>query len=255
MRLVSIRILGLIATMSVTLHADWKITTVTTAGGRRSVETEYFRGQLKRTDRVNPQNGDRWAELLDYGKRRQIVWDLAGRHQYVVTRMHYGVSRPIAAAGPVVTFERATTDTGERRTLFGRSARHLITHATRSDQPAWESITDGWYIDVNALPREKNPNAFSVLTVGGPRAPTFKVNQTGSVLSGLVVWQKETSISPNTERTLEVTELVEAPLSKDVFRPPPGFRRAIPEGRNQDWMDQLRLYWEWLEDWFTSTYA
>jgi hypothetical protein len=54
-------------------------------------------------------------------------------------------------AGPVITIDRATTDTGERRTFFGRTARHLITRE-RSSQSDGETLIDGWYIDLDGLP-------------------------------------------------------------------------------------------------------
>jgi hypothetical protein len=58
-----------------------------------------------------------------------------------------------AAARPTFRIETTTRDTGERKEIFGYLARHVIT--TRREIPlqgsrrgAQETITDGWYIDL-----------------------------------------------------------------------------------------------------------
>ena len=56
---------------------------------------------------------------------------------------------------PTLRIETTTTDTGERKEIFGQTGRHVIT--TRKQTPlegsvsqAQESVTDAWYIDSTA---------------------------------------------------------------------------------------------------------
>jgi len=65
-----------------------------------------------------------------------------------------GLQNPIQYISdkPTLRIERTTSDTGERKEIFGRIARHVITtrkqiplEGSRSRPQEW--VTDGWYID------------------------------------------------------------------------------------------------------------
>jgi len=65
-----------------------------------------------------------------------------------------GLQIPPVMSEPTLRLEVSTTDTGERKEMFGRIARHVVT--TRKQIPLegsstepQESVTDGWYIDLN----------------------------------------------------------------------------------------------------------
>lgn len=255
------------ATLGVPVHADWKITTVMRFQDGQSVQTEYFKGGLKRVDEVNDVNGGHHEAItvLDMNRLRQTVWN-TNLQEYMVARMRRGI--PLPPTGPEIVIERATVDTGERKNLFGRVARHLVTHERRRNAGAIgladsETEIDGWYVDSDLLPREKRGTAFHVLVAGNAR-PSFKVNQTGPAPSGLAVWKSEISRSvlPNgsravNERTIEVTELIEALLPDEIFNPPAGFKRVLSFSgdRQPDWTDGFRLEWERFEDWISSIFG
>jgi len=59
-----------------------------------------------------------------------------------------------------------------------------------------------------------------------------------------------TSSGQTHEWMIEVTELVEGPLRKDLFEPPKGFRRVIsfPGDHPLSWTQQIQREWEWIED-------
>src|SRR6266851_1833528 len=143
--------LGLMATIGAPLHADWKITTVVRSGHGQSVQTEYFKGGLRRVDQLNDMQG-RHSEsiaVLDFDRLRQTVWT-TNLQEYAVVRMTRSTtSLPV---GPEIVIERVTVDTGERREFFGRVARHLITEETRTNGGSNGSTDlrtkiDGWYVD------------------------------------------------------------------------------------------------------------
>ena len=191
------------------LYADWKIVTRT---GDSSV-TEFFKGALMRTDSLPA-----YTTVLDFDHRRQVNWR-SDLRQYVIVGWPPEY-RNDSSSGPVITIERNTADTGERKQFFGRNARRLVTRVTRSDGP--ETVIDGWYIEVPGLPRRKSGagGAVGVLTtsIGGqrPAPPRIEIKQTGPVPEGLSAWQKMTTtvVLPggshhNFEGVSEVTELVE----------------------------------------------
>jgi hypothetical protein len=260
--------LGLMATLRPALHADWKITTVVRSGHDQSVQTEYFKGALRRIDQLDDIQG-RHSEsivVLDFDRLRQKVWN-TNLQDYVVVRMRRSATpRPI---GPELVIERVTVDTGERKSFFGRIARYLITEEARFNGGSNGSTTDsktkvdGWYIDSEWLPQEKRGTVVHVLS-GGNERPRLRVNQTGPAPSGLAVWERQVSdyVLPNgsreeNERTIEVKELIEATLPNELFIPPSGFKRVItfPGDLQPTWTDCLRLEWERLQDWISDIFA
>lgn len=251
MRRRSLYTLGLMAALGGSLRAGWKITTQTNTGSDQSVMTEYFSGGLKRTDHIDPQ-GHRYITVLDLDHLRQVIWNVDLREYLVVRLSRYSGFSALPLAQQVTVIDRTTTDTGERRTFFGRSARHLLTRETfhfEGGAPSQsERQTDGWYLDADTLPREKRGGGLAFLHVGKYR-PNFKVNQSGPSTAGLAVLQK-ISDGESREWTIQVTELVEGPLDKQLFTPPPDFERVttFPRDFPLNWTSRLQLLWEWFQD-------
>ena len=240
---------GLAAALAGPLRAGWKITTQTSTASYRSVVTEYFDGGLRRTDYADPQ-GHRQVTGLDFNYPRQIIWNMDSQ-QYMVVRLNLRYDA-FTLSHETVVIDQVTTDTGERRTIFGRTARHLLAHETQVDGSVKsERHTDGWYVDAETLPREKRGGSSAYLS-NGKTMPNIKINHSGPAATGLAVWQKITITSSGQthEWTIEVTELVEGPLSKDLFEPPKGFRRVIsfPGDHPLSWTQQIQREWEWIED-------
>jgi hypothetical protein len=260
--------LGLMMALGSSLHADWKITTVATAATGQQIETEYFKDGLKRRDFRDGVNGPlRSVSVIDFKNLRDTAWDMKTR-RYMVRRLHTALKFE-GVAGPVIVIDIETIDTGERRTMFGHTARHLITKerrhpatGERAKTDQWESQTDGWYIDADSLPAEKRGGFIDVLAIGGQR-PLLKVNRTGPAATGLPLWLRKTSVNtmPNGQRdeselTVEVTELFEGPLERALFEPP-GFQRVVslPGNYPLAWGEQMRLRWEWLQDWVSGLFT
>lgn len=248
--------LALIASFTGTVHAGWKITTQTSSESYRSVVTEYFDGGLKRTDYLD-QKGRRYVTVVDLDHARQTTWRPDLREYTVVRLNREFASLPLSPQITVV--DQVTTDTGERRTLFGHTTRHLVTHETShvEGSPQSEKQTDAWYLDADTLPREKRGGSAYVLAFSGANTrPNIQVNHAGPAMTGLAVRQKVTITSSGYthEWTMEVTELVEGPLGKDVFEPPGGFRRvtSFTEDRPLSWIERIQRQCEWFEDLFTG---
>lgn len=240
--------MAIIAALNNPLHADWKITTAVTSHSGRYVSTEYVKDGLRRCDGT-----PRSVIVADLNGRRQTIWSLDSQ-QYVVVRLHGG-EKQAPASGPAYIIDRTTTDTGERRTMFGRTARHLITDERRYLEGGvhQQSRTDGWYIDADTLPRDKRGEGAAIFVLAAAARSAIKLNQHGPAPAGMAVLQRTTSANGN-EMALEVTELAEGPMPRELFEPPPGFQRAIslPGDYPMPWFNRVRLQWEWFEDWISG---
>jgi hypothetical protein len=136
-----------------------------------------------------------------------------------------------------------TKDTGERKQLFGRTARHVIT--VRKQTPsepslgqATEMTTDGWYIDLEESLRceewygsTKQGAAYAHLetvtvTKAGarPLVPQVTFKQTGAPEQGFPIEQVTThSEWPTRGMSRKVVELSSVPFDRAMFEVPPGF--------------------------------
>jgi hypothetical protein len=242
------------------LYADWRM--VTRIGD--SSVTEFFKGALMRTD-----SSPAYTTVLDFDHRRRLHWR-SDLRQYAIVEwppQYQSDSLP----RPVITIERNTTDTGERKQFFGRTGRRLVSRVTRSDGP--ETVIDGWYIDVPGLPAWKSGagGSFAILTIsaGGqrPATPRIEVKQTGPPPEGLAVWQKTTlsvglpgGSHHSCESISEVTDLVEGTLPDKLFQPPDGYQRvaSLPNTASRPvprtWAELLRGHWQRIEDWFSTLF-
>ncbi len=154
------------------------------------------------------------------------------------------------AQQPTMLFETTTKDTGERKEMFGFTARHVIT--TRKQIPLvetgqlpQEALTDGWYIDLDAgLSCDRAARgSFAVLTMGSkagepPRIPVLTFKEIGNPERGFALTTKEVNRSdaslfglpeqPNERISNEtqVTEISKSTLDPALFEVPANFRKV-----------------------------
>src|SRR5262249_5707970 len=122
------------------------------------VKMQYVSGD-KTTTSVVSAKGKR--ERVDYGSEMSVVTqcDTGQMIQIADATKRYLVS-PIDPAeaqtkkrGGVVTYTTAVTDLGEKKTVFGQSARHLKVVVTKEfagdvcDKKKQRVETDGWFVD------------------------------------------------------------------------------------------------------------
>jgi hypothetical protein len=150
---------------------------------------------------------------------------------------------PVAspASGPTVSIEITTTDTGERKQVFGRTARHVITvrKQTSSGPGAGESAEatlDGWYIDLDqatgcdAWGTSRIGLGYEYLQVAGlpaPPRPQIVFKEIGTPEKGFPIEIRLSTIG-SSMGSLErkVTELTSMPLDAALFEVPRGFYHA-----------------------------
>lgn len=264
MRHAALCALSLMAAFGSPLRADWKVATVYThdAGDRHndSNDTEYFKNGMQRSDVVDPALGSRlnFIHVMDLPRMRFTGWSLE-RREYSIRRLHGSLpmNPPSKRPGQTFVVDAETTDTGERRAMFGREAHRLVTmerqHA-EGGPVASESRTDGWYIDSETMPSELRQSGLALL-VGGETP--MKVNHHGVERTGVPVSAKRITTSVGlhkehytVENASEVTELFEGQLDPALFQPPPGFKRVYPSYVTVTWHDKMLFCWDWLQDRF-----
>ena len=152
-----------------TAATDFKVTYRTSVGStggaaQNSESTTMIKGPRERSEQHMGPGYDLVTITQCDLKRILQISDSAKK--YTITPMESGNSsspattNPMPSAGPtrqggVVTYNTSTIDTGERKEMFGFTARHVKTSTVIQSSPeACSQVNqkmevDGWYIDLN----------------------------------------------------------------------------------------------------------
>jgi hypothetical protein len=144
-----------------------------------------------------------------------------------------GRGAPPKPKGGVITETITLTDTGERKDLFGREARHIKTVVARQPGPnACETKTtrvetDGWYVDLpdhDVCPSAPPPK--SATPAEGGCTDKMETRRAGEAKLGFAVATKTTTTTEDgkesevTSSTMEVTDLRVTTLDAALFDVP-----------------------------------
>ena len=156
---------------------------------------------------------------------------------------------------PTLRIEVSTTDTGERKQMFGHIARHVLTTEKQiplegSHSEPHESVTDAWYIDLDQRlscdrkwPTGHVTHAYLRAVNANHQMEKAEFVRTGEPDPGFAVRAVMTSKSSYTlpdgtkkqadvKTEITVTQLEEGPLDAALFEIPPGFKRVDHIDRN-----------------------
>jgi len=175
--------------------------------------------------------------------------------------------QPAQPSPSTLRIEIATVDTGERKDFFGHRARHIVT--TRKETPlegshsgAQESVTDGWYIDLDTgiscdLKWPANKKGFARLTAGNAPPERIEFVQKGDAETGFPMeWKmaskSEFALPDGTKRkttsrnSMRIVEFVEGPLDPALFEVPAGFKKVARIDSNQpgELQSVLKVAWQ-----------
>jgi hypothetical protein len=140
--------------------------------------------------------------------------------------------------GGLVTSTVTTKDTGERKQMFGYTARHIITTMEMKSSPDACSQNntkmeiDGWYIDAAFALDCDSSRAYSNYSpkVSGGCRDRYETKTIGLAKKGYPVWEKMTMFGPNGAEsfstTNEVIEFSQATLDPSLFDVPEGYREV-----------------------------
>jgi hypothetical protein len=174
------------------------------------------------------------AFLVNFEDREYTTWPLQAFKTSEEMRANAETVRqsPIHTA-PTVLVETETVDTGERRDLFGRQARHVITTRrvtplTGSTSRESDTVTDGWYIDLDtSLSCDPwwwsagSGHAFLSVHKQGDEPERPELKNIGDPERGFVVISRTTSGGSVLE--LEVTHLTTVAIDPALFEVPTNF--------------------------------
>src|SRR5215213_8610509 len=255
------RIIGaiiLLLCVSAPAFADLKITRKAGAGGYSGQSTVYVKGARERTEMPTI------TTIRQCDLKRTIQINERARKYAVVPDSEVGAATPAPASAPaqgpkttrrgaVVTHTVNINDTGERKTMFGYTARHIKT-TTVMDAPAeacspghMEMESDGWYIDFAAggpscdvdrptppPTRSSRPDCADQIRyrttgsgrLGFPVMVTTKFKMSGAQGADEDDAEVAAAMSNAMTSTVEVTEISTVTLDPALFDVPAGYTQA-----------------------------
>ena len=228
--------------------SDLKITYKQTTSGQSMESTTMIKGARERSE-VSMGQGINMVNITQCDLKRTIQLSDTAR-KYVITPMTVTTSSSGAASTPaaptsepvrrggVVTYTTTSTDTGERKEMFGFTARHIKTTMVMASSPDacspsnYKMELDGWYIDVSYglqcdLPQAQTP--YNPATPGGCR-DRYEFKNIGTAKKGYPLIETMTMFGTDgrvvTTTTKEVLEISREPLDAALFDVPAGYTEA-----------------------------
>lgn len=228
---------------------DLKIKYKTTTSGQSSENTTMIKGARERSEMRMGQGMDMINIMQCDLKRTVQIGD--NTRKYIINKMDAdassdagvsssppGVGQP-SRRGGVVTYVTTATDTGERKEMFGFTARHVKTSLVINSSPDactpvnQKMETDGWYIDLSFgidcdLGRSRMMARPPVSPSGCQDRVQFR--REGSARTGYPLVETMTMYGPDGKAvfttTKEVLELSREPLDAALFDIPAGYTEA-----------------------------
>jgi hypothetical protein len=251
---------------------QYKLRQSTTTMGMKSESTIYVKGMRKRTESggfmgmtqpttIEQCDSQRTIRINDK-KRIYFIEPFAKEEEIIDEDNKMPKAKPAVAKtasktkdGGVITMTYNILDTGERKKVYGLTARRVWT--TQKIKPSADACTmkdsmiiktDGWYID---LPQFNCPVRWAPTAVNRPTGKNqpqcmdrFVTRRTGKGRLGFPIEETKTMIMGNGtasvsefKTTIETLELSHAKLDSMLFEIPPGYRQVYDEEELQDKMD------------------
>ncbi|HEV3467673.1 MAG TPA: hypothetical protein VG148_00015 [Pyrinomonadaceae bacterium] len=224
--------------------ADIKIKARSSFGGQQGPETTtYIKGKRQRSEMPG-----QMATLTQCDLGRTVMMNGTTR-TYTVTPFDGGgagapaVEAPSGAGGParrggVVTTTMTMTDTGERKEMFGYTARRIKTSmVTESSPDACNPMksrmeSDGWYIDLDTGfdCYDKGSTSYGSYSQQGGCRDAYRTKQVGTARLGYPVQVTTTMYDKAGKQTgtfmQEVVEISKAVLDAALFDVPTDYRQV-----------------------------
>jgi hypothetical protein len=235
------------ATAAAEARADVKIKSRQTMQGQSYENATYIKGKRQRTESMGGQ-----SVTIQQCDLRRDIQIMPAMKAYTVNP--YGDANAAAPTGNapatgtrqvveqtkggLVTSTVTTRDTGERKQMFGYTARRIITTIeTKSSPDACTPIdtkmeTDGWYIDAAfALDCDlERAGAYQNRQQAGGCRDRYQMKTIGAAKRGYPVYEKMTMFEKDGRESFsmvtEVVELSQATLEASLFEPPADYREV-----------------------------
>ena len=230
---------------------NYKIKQSTSMSGHNMGSTVYVKGSRKRTENggmMGMANEVATIEQCDL-KRTVQVNDKKKLYYVEPTAVSEPITAPVGKApvttgkatkGGTVTHTSSITDTGERKQMFGLTARHIKTSMTMVSSPDACSKqdmridTDGWYVDLPLFSCPFTPGPRSPM---GPEAPHSRgcedriiTKSTGTGKLGFALQLTQTIITGGRDEafttSMETIEFSKATLDDALFNVPADYTQT-----------------------------
>jgi hypothetical protein len=254
----------LVASLTVLLRADTYEVSKTTVDGHETVFAHYIQGKNIRTEHFNGnevqlvtiRNTERnTGYMLDLSTRKYV--ELSPQNLDLIVLLAQWIARPPRAreSGKTVNIYYETTDTGERKQYFGRTAKHLLLRERHVAEPGaceqtYDTQKEGWYIPPTEPNTVKGPylTVSFVITGAYSRCHDTVVVHGNPPPPGVPVWETYGNVMR------EILELSHSPLDKGLFEVPSGFQKveSLPAYQPVAWSRRLQMEWAQLERAFES---
>jgi len=236
-----------LAVLAAVVNADTTVKIRQTTGGQTYENSTYIKGKRQRSET----NGGQMITITQCDLRRNLqlmpmtktymvqLYDEPSSTGAAATASNRPPLQQPAKKGGVVTSTVTTRDTGERKQMFGYTARHIITTMVMDSSPdACSPVKnkmeiDGWYIDATfALDCDlgRNYTPYRPHMNAGGCQDRYETRQIGTAKKGFAVWEKTTMFGPNGAESFstlnEVIEFSQATLDASFFEAPPDYREV-----------------------------
>jgi hypothetical protein len=225
--------------------ADTKVKSRQTSGGQTYENTSYIKGKRQRSETNNGQ-----MVMVQQCDLRRNIQIMPQAKAYIIQpydnpapsnagTTSSNTSQPGAVRkGGVVTSTVTTKDTGERKQIFGLTARHIITTMVMDSTPdACSPVKnkmeiDGWYIDATFAYECDSQRTYTPYRpqANGGCNDRYETKQIGTAKKGFPVWEKTTMFNPDGGESFstinEVLEFSHATLDPSLFDIPAGYREV-----------------------------
>ena len=226
-------------------NADIKIKYRSTVAGQTSESTSMIKGARERSESRSPFGGD--SVTITQCDLKRLIQINESTRKYLITPMQVEAEEASAQSAPVtnpspdtrrggvVTYTSTALDTGERKELFGFTARRIKTSLSIESSPdacnptKQRMETDGWYIDFSAdfhCDLGRTQMAQYSGSPGGCRDQT-RFRRQGTARTGYPLSETVTMYGPDGTvmftSTKETVELSREPLAAALFEIPEGY--------------------------------
>jgi hypothetical protein len=245
-RLLITALILLVFSTGVSLAQNYKIRQTVSMSGQKSESTVYVRGSRKRTeysgfmamgnDVANIEQCDlkRNVKISDK-KKSYFIEPFDDGTDVTPTTKPTPTKQTPTVKGGVVTYISNITDTGERKQMFGLTARRIKTSMKIEASPdacMKENMTmetDGWYIDLPEFSCPVNrPEVPQMPTEKGGCRDRIQFKTSGGGKLGFPLMETRTfgTGGMSFTQTTETIELSKAPLEAALFDIPQGYTLA-----------------------------
>src|SRR5215213_3538517 len=238
-------LIACLSTLSATVSADTKVKSRQTSGGQTYENTSYIKGKRQRSETNSGQ-----MIMIQQCDLRRNIQIMPQAKVYMIQpydQPSTGSAAPNTTStsqpgtvtkGGVVTSTVTIKDTGERKQMFGYTARHIITMMEMKSSPdACSQVNtkmeiDGWYIDAAFALDCDSSRAYTNYRpqASGGCQDRYEMKQIGTARKGYPVWEKMTMFGPNGGESFsninEVVEFSQATLERSLFDIPEGYREV-----------------------------